>query len=91
MVSGDGKERETHDNFLLSPPLAAGQPRIVNYFIGLFLWVQVSRIVLENFIFLRGFIQACGEGEIVAVKARFCCAEGPSSLIPVLHHSLGHS
>ena len=54
--------------------------------------VQVSGIlVLENSIFLKVFIQACGEGEIVAVKARFCCAEGPSSLIPVLHHSLGHS
>ena len=33
--------------------------------------VQVSGIVLENSIFLRVFIQACGEGEIVAVMARF--------------------
>ena len=79
----------THD---VIPSSGCGSTQITqNYFIGLFLWVQVSRIVLENFIFLRGFIQACGEGEIVAVKARFCCAEGPSSLIPVLHHSLGHS
>ena len=33
--------------------------------------VQVSGIVLENSIFLKVFIQACGEGEIVAVMARF--------------------
>ena len=33
--------------------------------------VQVSGIVLENSVFLRVFIQACGEGQIVAVMARF--------------------
>ena len=39
--------------------------------------VQVSGIVLENSVFLRVFIQACGEGQIVAVMARFLSSSGP--------------
>ena len=60
----------THD---VIPASGCGSTQITqNYFIGSpETQVQVSGIVLENSVFLRVFIQACGEGQIVAVMARF--------------------
>ena len=74
--SGDGKERETHDTWRY-PRLWL---RVYPDNPELFHWklimspetqVQVSGIVLESSFFLWVFIQACGEGQIVAVMARF--------------------